>query len=429
MKHSPRGLKSTSSERAASGWTFATVCRELDRRQRVALGLERMEALLALLGNPERELRIVQVVGTNGKGTTAVALATALQTAGHTAGAYLSPHLISYTERVMIGGQRITEDAFASVMGEVIHTADEGGVPATQFELLTAGAIKAFHDAGLEWAVLEAGLGARHDATSAAKAEAVVLTSVGLDHMQYLGGTIEEIAAEKLASLKPGSTLILGAEDPVARDIAHRECERIGAKIVDPRLESGKPEEPVSATGLAPYVLRNSRLGVRVAEILLDRNLDSGILELAIETARRTLPGRFERHELHGVPVVVDGGHNEPGLRAALGAMKRVYPGRTLGVVFGCLRDKDIASMLFAVENEADSVVLTRAANERAADPEWLEKEYAPRDVEGRRARMVRDAGDALDVAVEEMEKVNGVVLVTGSLYTCAPVLERLRDE
>lgn len=422
-------MKSTSSKKATSSWSFATVCEELDRRQRVTLGLERMEALLALLGNPEHKLRIVQVVGTNGKGTTAVSLATALQAAGHSAGAYLSPHLISYTERLMICNEKITEEAFAAVMGEVIRTADEGEVPATQFELLTAGAIKAFHDAGLEWAVLEAGLGARHDATSAAKAEAVVLTSVGLDHMQYLGDTIEEIATEKLASLRSGSTLILGTEDPVVKELARRECQKIGAKLVDVTLEDGSLEESGFATATAPYVVRNARLGVRAAEALLDRKFDHDVLGRSIESARSILPARFERHEVRGVPVVVDGGHNEPGLRAALGAMKCVYPDRPLSVVFGCLRDKDIVSMLVAVESEADSVVLTRAANERAADPEWLEREYAPRDVEGRRARVVRDAGDAMDVAVEEMKRVGGIVLVTGSLYTCAPVLERLRDE
>ncbi|MDQ3658319.1 MAG: Mur ligase family protein, partial [Actinomycetota bacterium] len=170
--------------------------------------------MLALLGNPERDPRIVQVVGTNGKGTTAVALAAALEETGHPAGVYLSPHVLSYTERVMVRGEYVTEETFAAAMGEVIALADENGVPATQFELLTAGALKLFRDSGLDCAVLEAGLGARHDATTAADPEMVVLTNVGLDHTEYLGETVEEISVEKLASLATAHTLVLGTDDP-----------------------------------------------------------------------------------------------------------------------------------------------------------------------------------------------------------------------
>ncbi|MCA1687510.1 MAG: bifunctional folylpolyglutamate synthase/dihydrofolate synthase, partial [Actinobacteria bacterium] len=174
----------------------------------MTLGLERIRALLSLLGNPQRSLRIAQVVGTNGKGTTAVALAAALEAAGLPSGAYLSPHVLSYTERVMLRGRFVSEERFASAMGGVMDGADANGVPASQFELLTAGALKLFADEGLSWAVLEAGLGAREDATSAAAPEAVVLTNVGLDHTEYLGETIEEISDEKLASLSAGAVLI-----------------------------------------------------------------------------------------------------------------------------------------------------------------------------------------------------------------------------
>jgi dihydrofolate synthase/folylpolyglutamate synthase len=161
--------------------SFETVCGELDRRSRVALGFERIRALLETLGNPHEELKTVQVVGTNGKGTTAVALAGALEVAGVRSGAYLSPHVLSYTERIMLDGDCISEQDFAAVMGEVIALADRHGVPATQFELLTAGALKFFRDRGAERAVLEAGLGARHDATSVVGSKLVVLTNVGLD--------------------------------------------------------------------------------------------------------------------------------------------------------------------------------------------------------------------------------------------------------
>src|ERR687893_2468039 len=161
--------------------SYEAVGKELDRRRRVALGFERIEALLGLLSDPHRSLETVQVVGTNGKGTTAVSLMHALEATGRSSGVYLSPHVLSYTERIVLRGRFVSEVEFAAAMGKTIEVADANEVPATQFELLTAGALLAFRDAGLEWAVLEAGRAGRHDATSAAEHGAVVLTNVGLD--------------------------------------------------------------------------------------------------------------------------------------------------------------------------------------------------------------------------------------------------------
>jgi dihydrofolate synthase/folylpolyglutamate synthase len=219
--------------------SYEAVCDELDRRRRIDLGFERIEALLKLLGDPHRSLEIVQVVGTNGKGTTAVALASALEAAGETAGAYLSPHVLSYTERVMLRGRYACEEEFAAAMRKTVQIADANEIPATQFELLTAGALALFRDAELKWTVLEAGLGARHDATSAAEPEAVVLTNVGLDHTEYLGDTIEEIAGEKLASLRRGAVLILGTDDPRVVSLARETVAGVGASLVEHR----EPEE------------------------------------------------------------------------------------------------------------------------------------------------------------------------------------------
>ena len=401
--------------------SYEAVCRELDRRRRIALGFERIEALLELLGEPHRSHETVQVVGTNGKGTTAIALMHALEATGRFSGAYLSPHVLSYTERVVLHGRFVSEEEFAAAMGKTIEIADANEVPATQFELLTAGALLAFRGAGMEWAVLEAGLGARHDATSAAGPCAVVLTNVGLDHTEYLGDTVEEIAEEKLASLRPGATLILGTDDLRVLAAARKTGERVGARVVEHK-----------EAGDSSYLARNERLAVRAAEVLIGRPLRRDERGSALTAARATrLPARFETHEVRGVPVVVDGGHNPEGLEAALGAVRARYGDRPLGVVFGALKGKDIASMLNTLEREADVLVLARPAETsgRAMDPKRVEEEYGPRDSGGRRALVIDDAGDALRFAVGEMEEVNGVVLVTGSLYTGAGALRWLRDE
>src|ERR671913_8745 len=213
--------------------SFAQVCAELDRRRHITLGFERIEALLRAMGNPERDLPgLVQVVGTNGKGTTALAIAAALEELGYPSGVYLSPQFLSYTERVVLRGRKVPEEDFAAAMGETMELADKKGIPASQFELLTAGALGMFGAAGLSWAILEAGLGARHDATSVVRPDAVVLTNVSIDHTEYLGETVEEIAEEKLASLSPGATLFLGTDEGRIIDLAHRACRRLGASLV-----------------------------------------------------------------------------------------------------------------------------------------------------------------------------------------------------
>jgi len=406
--------------------SYEAVCGALDLRRRVALGFERIEALFHLLGDPQRSFRVVQVVGTNGKGTTAIALATALEAAGKTTGAYLSPHVLSYTERVILRGSYVSEKEFAAEMSEAIEVADGNEVPATQFELLTAGALKMFRDAGLEWAVLEAGLGARHDATSAAEPETVVLTNVGLDHTEYLGDTVEEITEEKLASLKSGATLVLGTDDPRIVGVARDAATRVGARLVEHEASG----ELYHGAGEIPYLARNERLGVRVAEVLLGRPLRRDEREAALKLARAARPpARFEVHEVRGVPVVVDGSHNPEGLRAALEAVRVRYGDRPLGVVFGALEEKDVGSMLNDLERVAHVLVLTRPeiTDGRILDPGQVEEEYGPKDAKGRSALVTSDAGRALRAVVGEMEKTGGVVLVTGSLYMGAGALRWLR--
>jgi dihydrofolate synthase/folylpolyglutamate synthase len=403
--------------------SFAQVCAELDRRRKVTLGFERIEALLTAMGNPERAVPgLVQVVGTNGKGTTALALAAALKEMGFPSGAYLSPHVLSYTERVVLRGDQVSEGDFAAAIGETIELADRKGIPASQFELLTAGAFGMFAAAGLSWAVLEAGLGARHDATSVVRPDAVVLTNVSIDHTEYLGETVEAIAEEKLASLRPGATLFLGTDRARIISLAHSVCLRVGARLVLP----GEAGMNASFSGLAPYEADDVRLGIAVAESMAERRLPAEVGQRVAQAVGGALPGRFEVYEVEGVPVVVDGGHNAAGLSAALAGMRAAYCGRPLGVVFGVLREKDAASMLARLKGEADVIVLTRPESERAADPAHLE--YRLLDRGERRAMVVEDPVEALGVAVRAVRSAAGVVLVTGSLSTAAPGLRWLRE-
>ena len=188
----------------------------------------------------------------------------------------------------------------------------------------------------------------------------------------------------------------------------------------------GQAGENGSFSGLAPYEADDVRLGISVAESLLARSLPAEVERTVALAVGEALPGRFEAHEVDGVPVVIDGGHNSAGLSAALAGMLALYGERPLGVV-GVLREKDAASMLAGLKGEADVIVLTRPESERAADPAHLEHNLLDRAE--MRALVVDDPVEALSVAVEAVRAAGGVVLVTGSLSTAAPVLRWLREE
>jgi dihydrofolate synthase/folylpolyglutamate synthase len=347
-----------------------------------------------------------------------------LEEMGYPSGAYLSPHLLSYTERVLIRGRQVSEEDFSATMGETMGLADREGIPVSQFEILTAGALRMFAAAGLTWAALEAGLGARHDATSVVRPGAIVLTNVSIDHTEYLGETVEEIAEEKLASLTPGATLFLGTREGWIVELANSACRRLGARLV----LLGEAGVDTLFPDLPPYAVDDVRLGLAVAESLLGSAIPARVGQKVALDVWEALPGRFEAHEVDGVPVVVDGGHNAAGVSAALAGIRDAYGDRPLGVVFGVLREKDGASMLAGLKSEADVIVLTRPESERAADPAEVELRHGPTGRTERKALVVDDPVEALSVAIEVERGAGGVVLVTGSLSTAAPVLRWLRE-
>jgi dihydrofolate synthase / folylpolyglutamate synthase len=229
---------------------------------------------------------------------------------------------------------------------------------------------------------------------------------------------VEEIAREKLASLRPGTRLILGTEDPKVVEVALQACEEVGAELVEVVERSGYLA--TVAEDLAPYLTHNVRVGIRAAETLLGRSLDEAESRGALATR---LPGRFAVRHTGDVPVIVDGGHNAAGVEAAVEAARNAYGERPLGVLFGALRDKDIGSMLAVLQKDADMLVLTKPKGERAADPSWVDEVIRPVDGGGSRARVRADVYDAVEDAVAEMAGRGGAVLVTGSLQTAAGYL------
>jgi dihydrofolate synthase/folylpolyglutamate synthase len=337
-------------------------------------GLERIRTLLADLGDPQRRFPAIHVVGTNGKTSTTLLSAALLHGEGARVGAYVSPHVRSFSERIQIdGADADLEGALARVRP---HAED-----ATQFEVLTAAAFAEFAAEDVDIAVVEAGLGGRHDATNVLAAGIVVLTNVSLDHTAILGETRKEIAAEKLAVVTPGASVVLG----------------------EPEWE-----EAARANGAARvYVVSGSNLALATvaAEVCLDRRIDRNPAEMV------HIPGRFERRGESPLEIW-DGAHNLGGVGYLLARL----PSRRYTIVASILDDKDVDGMLAALSVIGDTLIATRSSNPRALPPERLAEcatshfatvETAPEP-------------DQALVRARDLAGRDGAVLVTGSLYLLA---------
>jgi dihydrofolate synthase/folylpolyglutamate synthase len=342
-------------------------------------GLDRMRSLLAELGDPQEAFPAVHVVGTNGKSTTTRMTAALLRTEGMRVGAYTSPHVTGWHERLDTDAAGF-ERAVARIRAAALQ------VGATQFEALTAAALAEFAARAMDVAVIEAGLGGRLDATNVLNAPVVVLTNVGLDHTEQLGETREEIAAEKLAVVHDGAAVVLC--EPEWRSLAR-------------------------SSGAATTVLTgrsNLALAVAAAETFLGRPVDPAAAE------GLTLPGRLERRSEHPLEIW-DGAHNLDGV----GYLLPRLPDRRYVVVVSILRDKDVEGMLAALSVVGDTVVATASTNSRALSADdlatlarrWFEKTETERDPGGALARARSIAGR------------DGAVLVTGSLYLLADLAAR----
>jgi len=374
-------------------------------------GLERMRRLLTALGSPQERFRAVHVVGTNGKSSTVRFTAALLEAHGIRTGAYLSPHLTTFAERIRVGDNDLSGPEFgaaiqraAAAAAMVDRTGD--GDRVTQFELLTAAALDELARREVEVAVVEAGLGGRWDATNVLGADVVVLTNVGLEHTRWLGPTIADIAGEKLAVVKPGATLVLGDSSPEVAALAAQ----TGATIVRPEpveidLPAYQRRNFATAFAAANFEAGSDPCGAGDVASLFDRGLTPMSLQV---------PGRFQVVD-HEPLTILDGAHNAPGIAALAGSV----PEGTVAVV-SILDDKDAAEMLRALLPRLSAAVFTRAPNPRALSPATL-ADLASK-VGGVASEIEPDPRRAVERA-RALAGRNGTVLATGSIYLVADLL------
>jgi dihydrofolate synthase/folylpolyglutamate synthase len=381
-------------------------------------GLDRMRRLMTVLGSPQERYGTIHVVGTNGKSSTVRMIAAILRRHGLRTGAYLSPHLVSFTERVRIDDEDSSPERFAAAVArarraaeKVNHTLEDDD-RVTQFEALTAAAYDELAAAGVEVAVIEAGLGGRYDATNVIPSRVQVLTNVGLEHTRWLGPTVADIAAEKLDVVRPGGTLVVGPDlHPDALALARETAADRGARIVQAGTDPG-----VAVLARGAYQRRNFAVARAAAEAYLGELDEEAVRAAAASTL---VPGRFE--VVGREPdTVLDSAHNPDGMSALVEALRGFLDGRRLVACISILDDKDAAGMLRELLPLCAEVVCTTNANPRALSPATLES--LCRQLGGPPTRTVGDPRRAL-AAAREAAGPGGVALASGSIYLIADLL------
>ena len=411
-------------------------------------GLERIRALLQALGNPERDYKIIHVTGTNGKGSVTTYISYALFTSGLQVGRFTSPHLESYTERIEINDVQISKDAFGELISRVRQGVEQiiaDGVEApTQFEILTAAAFLFFKEQGVDYAVVEAGLGGLLDSTNIVKPIVSVITNVTLDHQAYCGDTVEEIAKHKAGIIKEGVPIVtaaqggpLGVIEEAAKD-KHAPLYIFNRKFgIDSRsVVPGGQIMTISAVDMAPAMLFTTMAGVHqsvnlacaLQAVRLVMEQDDAISEETMREgfARATWAGRFEIKKALDRTFIFDGAHNAAGAESFNMTYQELFEDKPKTIIMAILSDKDENGIIREVVKPKDTVIAVAAPTPRTEIPEQL-VENVRQCVKHVVAQTEESVSDALELALRSTQAGDNIV-VCGSLYILGEARAWLQD-
>lgn len=397
----------------------------------IHLGMERIEALLKELGNPEQKVRTIHVTGTNGKGSVTSMITNILLVSGLKVGKFTSPHLVRYNERIEVDGKEISDEDFALVVTAVRRAVEnvmvKGTDQPTQFEVLTAAAFLHFALQKLDYAVIEVGLGGLWDSTNVITPVVSVITNVSLDHTDRCGKTVEEIAMQKAGIIKDGIPVVTAAEGEALGPIQAMSLFKQAPLYIYGKAFTGQ-EVSSSMDGQTftlsagdyhsnydvklPGAHQILNTAVAVVAAKLASKQDSRINEMALHqgVALTKWPGRLERIS-QKPDVILDGAHNPAGADVLRAALDKYYSGKKICFIFGMMGDKDISQVITTLFRKEDTVYTVRAdEGTRAAEPEALAKQIGPQ------AKAMHDLAQAYKTALAEVGE-DGLVCVCGSLY------------
>jgi dihydrofolate synthase/folylpolyglutamate synthase len=427
-------------------WLYERVNVERLRPSRVdpaTFKLDRMRAVMAALDDPHAELRCVHVAGTNGKGSVVAMLDSCLRESGYAVGAFTSPHLVHVRERLALNGRPISEAAFTDVLSRVgkavesVQRSKEKLGDVTFFEVLTAAALLHFAEQAVDVAVMEVGMGGRLDATNIIDPAVCAITRIGFDHQQFLGQTIEAIAAEKAGIMKPGVPTLTIPQDDAAERVLRQKAEEVGATLevlgkdieFSQRFEASPKLGPHMRVGLTTssslyehvpvplpgeHQAGNCGLVLGAIDRLKQQGIDLPDIKVIDGLAATRTPGRMELVR-RDPRILLDGAHNPEALGALVKAIGAHIPYDSMIMIFGCAADKDVEAMLERVDTVGDKIIFTKAkANPRAAEPAGLAKTFESRFVK------MNQVADSLDEALSIARRAasrDDLICVTGSFY------------
>jgi dihydrofolate synthase/folylpolyglutamate synthase len=427
--------------------------------------LRNMEILAEALGHPERRFPSVLIAGTNGKGSTSATLAAICQAAGYETGLYTSPHLVKINERIQLNGEPISDAEFTEIYDRVVTTGKrlvaQGKLaqPPSFFETLTAMAFEFFASAKVEIAILEVGMGGRLDATNIVTPAISVITDVALDHQNYLGNTVAEIAREKAGIIKQNGVVVTLPQHPQANDVigqvaTERNARGVSATRYVPNVSPGAVKfdalrpiahqtgaffrsryfievmgEPVLVETplIGRHQLRNVALAIAAAEELNQHGFTITPQQIGAGIAQTSWPGRFQfiaRTNSHP-DTIVDVAHNPAGAWALRSAISENFGDRPLTLIFGAMRDKAIPEMLQILAPIAQHLILTHADSPRAASEAEI-KQMVPELASD--AILTQTVAEAIAQAARVTPQ-NGLVVITGSIYIVGAALEQLQSQ
>ncbi len=404
--------------------------------------LRRVDEMLARLGKPHHRAGSVHITGTNGKGSVAAMVASALTTAGYTTGLYTSPHLQSWRERIKVNGKLISEAELAEFVTNLKPEVEAANQRArygklTTFELLTVLAFAYFGQRGVELQVLEVGMGGKFDATSVIKPLVCLLAPISLDHTDVLGTTLAEIAAEKCGIIKPGSTVVSSPQAPEVLGVIRENCRRCGAPLItigsditwqglgfdleqqQLRVEGRKGSYELSIPLLGQHQLVNAATAVAALEVLADKGFKITRESITKGLKLVSWPGRLQILNRRPL-VVVDGAHNPGAARSLAQAIKQYFNFKRAILVMGTSNDKDIGGIVYELFPLFDKVIVTRSRHPRAMAPAPLVAEFARHGVE---AEVAADIPSALSRALA-IAGEGDLVCIAGSLFVVAETME-----
>lgn len=386
------------------------------------LGLARIKELLERIGNPEEELKFVHVAGTNGKGSTCACIASVLMKAGYKTGLFTSPYIIKFNERMQINGEYISDEELEEITNSVRPHADAMADSPTEFELITGIAMEYFRRNKCDIVVLEVGLGGELDSTNVIpKAEVSVITSIGLDHTEQLGNTIEAVARAKAGIIKPGCDVVISGGEKRADNIIREVCEKQSSHlhIVDRSKIAVKSEKldgisfdydmhyGLTIPLVGTYQPLNAATAILTIDVLRERGWKIAEDDIVEGLANVKWPGRFEI--LHREPYfILDGAHNPHGMKATVASLKTYFPEQKGVFVMGAMADKDIKAMIEQLKPIAGRIITVTPDNPRAMECVKLAELINALGCEA-------EAADNIDAALKR-----GLELSTGYAYLCA---------